>query len=445
MTNLEQILYLKWVGNYGENNRKIGRWNVTWIGITMNKIGGQYSNDGKKQGSWIEIFQNFWTRAQVYEFGGYFNNLRHGYWRYLYKGEIIDGGEYNEVGEKSGNWHQLSDNFWDESQVAYSGEYQKGKKIGSWSILIRRTTNNKFQKIGGGSYDKEGQGIKTGYWIDLSEEFRNSAQIVYSGEYQNGNKVGKWNIFYRRAFDNKFKPIGGGCYDKGGQGIKIGKWGVLSEEFRDVSQIIEVGEYKNGNKTGSWSSFYRGTPDNEFKLIGGGFYDVRGQGIKIGRWIELSDGFWYYSQVTNIGIYQNGKKVGQWETFFNYGGQQKIGGGSYDKSANGNKIEKWVELSDRFFSNSQIFLKGSYKDGKKIGAWQIVGRNWNEQDLSLIGGGSYDTQGCGLKVGKWVELDDWYSSDSKVTYSGKYQRAKKVGNWVVIIDYLEYSKIQYDI
>ncbi|CAD8149895.1 unnamed protein product [Paramecium pentaurelia] len=63
MNNLEQIKHLQWIGQYGQNNVKIGKWIIRWNGETLKDVGGQYSNDGKKQGRWIELFSNYWNKA----------------------------------------------------------------------------------------------------------------------------------------------------------------------------------------------------------------------------------------------------------------------------------------------------------------------------------------------------------------------------------------------
>lgn len=52
-------------------------------------------------------------------------------------------------------------------------------------------------------------------------------------------------------------------------------------------------------------------------VSGGGSFDEQGYGIKIGKWVELIDGFGLNGQVTYIGEYINGKKVGRWNITFN--------------------------------------------------------------------------------------------------------------------------------
>lgn len=47
-------------------------------------------------------------------------------------------------------------------------------------------------------------------------------------------------------------------------------------------------------------------------VSGGGSYDEGGEGIKIGDWIEVHDEFIFGSEITYAGLYKNGIKVGTW-------------------------------------------------------------------------------------------------------------------------------------
>ncbi|CAD8117663.1 unnamed protein product [Paramecium primaurelia] len=60
---------------------------------------------------------------------------------------------------------------------------------------------------GGGSYDEEDGEIKIGKWIELKEGFSKDSQILYQGEYQNGKKLGRWEIMYRHNTSNPFSQM----------------------------------------------------------------------------------------------------------------------------------------------------------------------------------------------------------------------------------------------
>ncbi|CAD8129907.1 unnamed protein product [Paramecium sonneborni] len=76
-------------------------------------------------------------------------------------------------------WVELSEEFNDDSQVTYNGDYKNGKKVGMWDIVAR------VRKIGGVLYT-EGDSTKIGSWIELSEGFKCISQVTYKGEYKSG-------------------------------------------------------------------------------------------------------------------------------------------------------------------------------------------------------------------------------------------------------------------
>ncbi|CAD8202413.1 unnamed protein product [Paramecium pentaurelia] len=171
--------------------------------------------------------------------------------KYFSGGELYDGG-----GMKIGKWIEIRDVFEWDSQITYNGEYKNDKKIGRWNILYRYNSRKEFEQIGGGSYHKQGDGIKVGKWIELSNQFDLRSQVIYNGEYQNGKKIGRWDILQRDSSSYPFEQIGGGSYDEGGDEIKIGQWIELTDNFGNrfwnKRKVTFNGEYKQGKKFGIW-------------------------------------------------------------------------------------------------------------------------------------------------------------------------------------------------
>ncbi|CAD8058032.1 unnamed protein product [Paramecium primaurelia] len=490
LTYLEQIQNLKWFGQYGDNNKQIGKWIIIWSGEKIQDVGGEYSNNGEKQGYWIELAKNYQKQAQVLEKGEYVSGQRNGVWKFLFQYNEIGGGVYKN-GIKNGEWQELSDSFNKYNQVTYKGQYKNGKKVGRWDIQYRPDVDKPFITIGGGQYDEAGDGLKLGNWVEISDNFWNSSQVTYKGQYKNGKKVGRWDIQYRPDVDKPFITIGGGQYDEAGDGLKLGNWVEISDNFWNSSQVTYKGQYKNGKKVGRWDIQYRPDVDKPFITIGGGQYDEAGDGLKLGNWVEISDNFWNSSQVTYKGQYKNGKKVGRWDIQYRPDVDKPfitIGGGQYDEAGDGLKLGNWVEISDNFWNSSQVTYKGQYKNGKKVGRWDIQYRpdcvsvvvvnmmkqvmdlsqviGWKYQiifgthpkqltkvnikmvrklvdgifniglmqinhllQLCFSGGGQYDEAGDGLKLGNWVEISDNFWNSSQVTYKGQYKNGKKVGRW----------------
>ncbi|CAK79561.1 unnamed protein product (macronuclear) [Paramecium tetraurelia] len=341
------------------------------------------------------------------------------------------GGSYDgENGFKNGKWIEISEGSCENELITHSGEYRNGKKIGRWETFYKEYYVNGFTFQAGGSYSEEGDGLKIGKWIELDENFSRFSQVIYKGEYQFGRKIGKWEIKsqmdqMQRIKHQKFR--GGGQYDEEGQGLKIGKWIELSHDFSQDLQVFYKGEYHIGKKIGRWEI------ENERKQIGGGCYDEGSSGFKVGRWIELCEESKSDSLITIIGEYEKGKKIGRWDIWYqNYAKNKLIGGGLYDERGLNIKIGKWIELSDRFTQDQKVIYSGEYKNNMRSGRWDI----WYQKDneFQRIAGGQY--QGDSIKIGKWIELSKGFRSNNQpseqITYHGEYNNGKKVGIWVAM-------------
>ncbi|CAD8150614.1 unnamed protein product [Paramecium octaurelia] len=414
-TNLDQIKHLNWLGEYGCNKRKFGKWVVTWNSKVLKDVDGYYDN-GLKQGLWNEPIRNYWSKAQVFERGVYYNNQKCGTWIFIQENKRIGGGQYNNQGQKDGKWVELSDSYYNLSQVTYKGEYKNGNKVGKWEYYLNSETN---KLIGGGIYQEAVKGsIKSGKWIELSDSFSIGSQITQEGYYNNGKKVGGWNIIWN---DNNInKKIGGGLYDCS---IQVGRWIELIKDFgggQGQSQIIYNGEYQNGRKVGRWNIMYQEYWEKYFVNVGGGLYDEQSS-IKIGQWIEVSENFGSrkgQSFVNYIGEYKNSDRIGQWDIWYKYYvdgyKNKKIGGGLYDNRGS-SKIGMWVEVCDGFEMNLQIIYKGEYQNGKKVGRWDTYYMPWGKEEFKKIGGGQYG-EGGQIKIGKWIELIDGSVSSYECEY-----------------------------
>ncbi|CAD8107887.1 unnamed protein product [Paramecium sonneborni] len=346
LTNIEQIKFFQWNGNYGANKKKVGQWSVTWKGQRLQGVGGQYSkinvsslsNNGNKHGQWVEIIPNYWSWAKAIQIGQYQDNKRQGTWRYTYRDQEMGGGEYNIQGLKFGKWIELWEQFYDLALVKEIGLYnENGRKIGKWDIMYCKDAENGYKQMqillkpnkyrGGGSYDQDGNQKKIGKWVELVDGFSWGKQITQNGQYNmQGMKIGRWDIMYCNDRWKNYKQIGGGLYDLDGNLQKIGVWVELDEGFRWDKQVTYSGEYNmQGMKIGRWDS--KQCPpfrENEYKQMqillkyykysGGGSYDQDGNQKKIGKWVELIEGFKWDKQVTYIGEYNmQGMKIGNWK------------------------------------------------------------------------------------------------------------------------------------
>ncbi|CAD8148195.1 unnamed protein product [Paramecium octaurelia] len=225
------------------------------------------------------------------------NNTQTGKWIAFWKGKQLDvGGYYDENGSKIGKWIELFENYWDFSPVTYVGEYQVGNKQGRWDTFYDK------QKIGGGSYQN---GNKVGLWTDLYENYYCYSYRRVLGQLQN------WQMGYNVLNQNHVQNIiqkfikysGSTDYDQ--NGLKNGIGIELNEDFYYCCQVIYRGEYKNNIKVGRWDTIFL---ENN-TIIGGGNYDING--LKEGLWVDLHDGFNIYYKHIQTGTYQNGIRQGQ--------------------------------------------------------------------------------------------------------------------------------------
>ncbi|CAD8096158.1 unnamed protein product [Paramecium sonneborni] len=425
MRNLEQVKYLRWEGEFGKNKQKIKKWNAFWRESNLN-VGGMYNENGQKQGKWIDLFPNFFDLSKVTIQGMYKQGLKQGEWVYYFENQQIANGIYNENGQKNGTWVELCDYYSRDNVLTYRGKYNNGVKFGKWDTYFQSDFADQKQLIGGGEYNKQGE--KNGNWIEIHEKDFSICDIYYLGEYKNGKKQGKWDTqFSYMSVDREYQIIGGGSYDE--NELKTGQWIELDENFKDTSQIILEGEYVQGKKQGMWTIKFRLNEKHKFIIIGGGNYDIYGR--KIGKWKDTNDNFLIQNQMIETGEYENGKRKGKWITKYRYKIKDtfvKIGEGNYDdlEVKNG----RWVEPFQNFHSICQVTLVGDYLKGNKIGQWKIQLRYHEKDRFKQIGGGAYDEKG--FKNGQWLELIDNFKLSNQVILQGNYLNGKKLGQWNIL-------------
>ncbi|CAD8120898.1 unnamed protein product [Paramecium sonneborni] len=475
-------------GQYNKRGIKKGRWDIKYCipgQKEYKQIGGGFYEEqdylSVKIGNWIELSQGFQKDSQVIYDGEYNRNgIKKGRWdiKYCIDGQNlykqIGGGSYNQkdgFAIKIGMWIEEWVKFGYMKEVIFKGEYNmKGFKKGRWDILYRKYGRVEYKLLGGGEY-QEGNSKKIGKWIELSDNFCGLSQVTYEGEYNlKGKTIGRWDI------SHDGKQIGGGQYqEQNGISIKVGDWLELSEQFRKFNQIAYQGKYNDqglkigkwvkmnlrnqqnssqikfkGIKKGRWDIKYCIPGQKEYKQIGGGFYEEQDYlSVKIGNWIELSQGFQKDSQVIYDGEYnRNGIKKGRWDIKYCIDGQnlyKQIGGGSYNqKDGFAIKIGMWIEEWVKFGYMKEVIFKGEYNmKGFKKGRWDILYRKYGRVEYKLLGGGEYQ-EGNSKKIGKWIELSDNFCGLSQVTYEGEYNlKGKTIGRWDISHDGKQIGGGQY--
>ncbi|CAD8116955.1 unnamed protein product [Paramecium primaurelia] len=381
---------------------KQGRKQYFWIepcsnySIQLQVVYAGYYKNGKKQGKWKLLKKN--SNEFV----------------------TIGGGNYNEFDVKEGQWIELCDEILpQQNQIIIDiGKYNDGHKMGTWKKYIYEEsifTKNKLMLVF--SYFQWWRRIS--FWNQKWEMERDSLQfqrnfksfwlvlikmdqrlvngIFIQSKIMNNNQLCKALIFL---------CSGGGTYNNLGQ--KNGLWSELSNCFHQSHFTIFNGKYQNGIKQERWMIQHKMKQSNSIEILGGGEYDE--QGLRNGDWIEIFQNYDKYSQITFKGRYLNGLKQGQWDILYS---NNKIGGGNYNKD--GEKQGKWTEVHENFnIQTCNILYVGMYMQGKKLGQWEITIQSREEQKQKICG--SFEQNG--LKSGQWIEINQKYQEYDVIYQNG---------------------------
>ncbi|CAD8178188.1 unnamed protein product [Paramecium pentaurelia] len=298
-----------------------------------------------------------------------------------------------------------------------------------------------------GLYDKKGR--KQGFWSEPCRNYSIQLQVVYAGNYHNGKKQGKWKLKKKNSKEfvtMQFQVIqsGGGNYSE--YGVKEGQWIELCDEIlpQQNQLIIDIGKYQDGHKMGCWKKYiYEEFFFIKNKLIGGGEFEF---GIKNGKWKEFHYSFkeqlLFINKINRVflvifvGYYKNGLKIGKWNIHIKENNEQQLTiGGTYNNL--GQKNGYWSELSNCFHQSHFTIFNGQYKNGIKYGKWTIQHKMKQSNQIEIIGGGEYDEQG--LRNEDWIEIFQNYDQQNnyciryaQITFKGKYINGLKQGQWDIL-------------
>ncbi|CAK72089.1 unnamed protein product (macronuclear) [Paramecium tetraurelia] len=292
--------------------------------------GGDYDEKGKKQGKWEDLAKNFEDSTQLIIFANYQDDLIQG--QKIIRLRKINGSSLEfedlEVGNlkqgwKEGSWIEIADNFKEYCQILHKGIYKEGIKEGMWQIYFREQSNEQFVEIGGGFYEN---GRKVQSWIDIDDEFCRfqnkifrSRQLIYNVEYYSGIKINFCEIKFRHLKQNAFQQIGKGEYNQ--NGMKDKEWVEPNDHFwKQESQKKKLQQFFRSWIIYKWGQNkivvnYKGDkPYNVFikKELNSEQGEYTQEGKKHGNWVQFDDrGFRNY--ITSWkGDYHQGQKKGEW-------------------------------------------------------------------------------------------------------------------------------------
>ncbi|CAG9315018.1 unnamed protein product [Blepharisma stoltei] len=277
-------------------------------------------NNDKYVGSWElghRSGRGICTYADGSEYNGEWqNDLEHGQGTKTWKnGDIYIGGF------KNGSREGLGEMIYDSKMKNYKGEWINNRKEGKGVLKV--TDDYEYEGEWVDDFP-DGSGIKK--WI--------KSKNVYKGEFCYGNMTGKGIMSY-----------GNGDYYEG--------------DWRDSMRHGETGifVFEGGVYTGSW---------NNDKWHGEGKLALPDKSCYQGLFREgLRDG--YGTLETNEGCTYQG----------NWVKDKKEGFGILNDTKTGEKYEgKWVndkmhDIKAKVIMHGGIILKGEYKEGNRVGKWEI--------------------------------------------------------------------------
>ncbi|CAD8144930.1 unnamed protein product [Paramecium pentaurelia] len=141
---------------------------------------------------------------------------------------------------------------------------------------------------------------------------------------------------------------------------------IILNGFENIKRILKRQEngqlFGRENKSQKWVNIII---NKLIKIL----YDNQGQKLVFGKKQQT---IILQTQVYQIGQYLDNLKIGKWMYIFE---NEQIGGGRYNQQ--NQKEGLWIELNDKLLELSQVTYKGEYKNGKKVGLWDIQYRNNN--------------------------------------------------------------------
>ncbi|CAD8158526.1 unnamed protein product [Paramecium pentaurelia] len=281
MKDLQQIKQLNWHDQYNLNSQKEGKRYPTWKGEKLD-VGGDYLQNGLKNGEWKKLSQNLWDKAQVFEKGKYENNKKCGVWYIIHNNQLLalihkmaqkmgDGLIYMKIIMKGINSF-LMESIWKDKRLTSGIYYKRGDKLME-DIIIK-------------------QEKKEGNWIELHNNF-NEYKYIQNVE-----------IIKQLSQENKKMETE---LNNGILNLKEKKLVVddtLSKEIRmeygknyiTIILIIQlvimnrdnvtflIGQYNNAKKCNQWKILFKSEKESQQEIIKGNHNENQ---IKIDEQIDL--------------------------------------------------------------------------------------------------------------------------------------------------------------
>jgi uncharacterized protein len=266
--------------------------------------------------------------------------------------------------------------------------------------------------------------------------------MLAEGNYANGKREGTWTQFYPNGKRKEITEYRNGklfglaqYFDVDGalkkqqifqDSVLVGKYNEYYGKTGvpigiDPTQLFIDGQFENGKKTGQWVTFY------EYGELAAREFYVNG--LQEGPYLEYApDG-----SIITEATYVKGQLDGSFKRLMN---TLPVETGTYK---NGKKVGDWK----RYFPGTKILEAEEYYDqnGSKTGEWKYYYQNGRlariEKYKNNVGTGVWEeyfpnktlskrkVYELGVPVGEYVE----YHSTGKISVQGQYQSGAKTGIW----------------
>ena len=314
-----------------------------------------------------------------------------------YEGEYLNG-ERNGKGKEYK--YDDSDYYSNNScNVIFEGEYLCGNKL-KGKEYINGQLEYEGKYLYGKKYNGKGYDIKDNVIYEIKngkgtiKEYNNKEQLIFEGEYLNGQRNGIGKEYYKGKFIFKGEYLNGRRWNgKGKEGDNHGNL-TFKGEWKDGKKwngkIIKVGsstiveELVNGKLNGKGKEYY----DNRL-IYEGGYLN----GKRNGKGKEYRE----YGEIIEA-EYLNGQKIGKVKKFFQY---QLIFEGEY------NGIGKEYNFI------GELIYEGEFSNGQRNGK----GKEYELVELIFEGEYSY-----GKRNGKGKEYEG-----GELIFEGEYKNGLRKG------------------
>jgi len=360
---------------------------------------------------------------QYYDRLGELQEVRN-YYKGLLHGEVIrlypNGKKEQQGFFKWGRQDSLYIEWFETGDVKTQGYYNQDTPIGEWKYYYRDGRLKSVEETkGGDNYLWEfylpdslhtqtvtkGEGEMTTYyttgtvkeWYNYKNGLKNGpfeelsvyGYTTLKGEFNDGEKHGKWEYFYYTGQPEKITNY------------VNGELTGAYQYFYDNGKINVEGFYKDGKKDGVWTWYTnKGTRD-----MSGTFKN------------DLQDGDWTYwhptGELSYNAKYKEGLKTGMWSYFYVNG--KKFKEGTFDNDLKNGLWKTWYE-------DETLLMEGNYVNGKEEGKWNNY---WESGDLK-----NSATFKAGQLSGEWMS----FYPNGKQKLTGKYDDNMKVGEWIEYFD-----------